>query len=548
MSKLTDIRIELPYLKCASYIRFSSKKQSEGFSVEYQSTANKKLIININGELAGEYIDEAVSGFYTRIGARKGMSKLLTDIENGKVNGVVFYDESRLSRRIMDVYRDFTIPILAKNPNMKFFRSCDGTLWNPENSEAKRNLIDAFKESAKKQAYAKRGHSELLESNIRPGSRLPLGIQAILSDRIVPDDNIAIVLFIFELASWGYSEQKIADILTNMNFNLILPKTKRLKKKDPDTVQVGTIEAINKEWSHTTIHYILNNPIYIGKGVWNRRLSRNNSAPGPEDQQQSFGTFDPIIPIDLWNLVHAEFDKKRILVTSDYGQEIKKASVRMDTSFKVSGILQCSKCNTKMLTKNSLKSSAINKTHTRKGSPLCYYYCPTCRMRLDSNFIDENVIHQLKQQILMHLDEQSIMKKLDTWTKSLSKRIKELEIELEEEKYYFSEKSIEKYLTQSQLSDYYELSQCNIQLIQWKIEGFREALAKCKNFETSNAIVTLVQRIKNRNIETLNNIEQRFILFSTIESLKVKQSRNGEVIIDELELRGIPLPFITNLA
>ena len=226
--------------RCASYVRVSSSMQRDDDTIQMQVSSNREAIAALGGVEVAEFRDEGVSGYSRAASQRSAIVHLVEAVQEGRCDVVVFFDESRLTRQILDFYRDVCGPILRANPDMKFYRSSDGVFWEPNSKEAKQNLILAYAESEKKARLARK--SQWRQFHIlhqRPGARLPFGIEAIHGAKLIPDENFPIVLFIFELASRGYSERHIVDVLENM----------------------GLIEK--DTWKHTKIHYILCNPLYI---------------------------------------------------------------------------------------------------------------------------------------------------------------------------------------------------------------------------------------------------------------------------------------------
>lgn len=512
-------------LRCASYIRYSSHKQSDGLSIETQKLKNENAIHKFDAVFVDHYIDEAVSGFHKKIGIRNEMRRLIHDITLGKVNCVVFIDESRLTRQIIDFYHDFYFPIHAVNPDILFIKSSDNSIWDPHHPYSKLNLIDAYKESEKKHAYAINSQTLQLQNKIRPGSRLPLGIKSIHNSVITPNQDIAIVIFMFELASWGYSERKIADILTSLGIGV----------QNNYGTDSTLNESFQKKWCHTSVRSILNNPIYIGKCTWNRRKSRNSSSPKPSEEITIYDEANPVIPVQLWNLVHGDISSSESNV--DF-------SKRMDTPYLVSSIVECSTCSSKLITKNSLKSIDIKRRFTKKGIPLDYYYCPNCQYKIDHDFLDNHIITLLGKQLNSHFTPFQVKKKIDSLIKETNKEItliNESLTRLHQSK--MSEPWINFNLSAKEELKYIELLNKEYDETENTLQKKLQLLQNLSNLDTTETFNRLLIRITNSNIKLLNKIEQRYVLLSSINKLKLKLLKNGELIIDEVCFNNIPLPF-----
>ena len=85
--------------KVGIYLRLSSEdeKESESQSITNQRDYIMNYIIRNNLMLIDEYIDDGVSG--TQFD-RDGFERLISDIENSRINMVITKDTSRLGRNI----------------------------------------------------------------------------------------------------------------------------------------------------------------------------------------------------------------------------------------------------------------------------------------------------------------------------------------------------------------------------------------------------------------------------------------------------------------
>jgi len=176
--------------RCASYVRVSSSMQREDDTVQIHVSSNQEAIAALGGVEVAEFRGEGVSGYSRAVSQRPAVVQLVEAVQEGRVDVVVFFDESRLTRQILDFYRDVCGPILRANPDVKFYRSSDGVFWEPNSKEAKQNLILAYSESEKKARLARKSQWRQFHTlRQRPGARLPFGNQAIYGDKLVPDEN-----------------------------------------------------------------------------------------------------------------------------------------------------------------------------------------------------------------------------------------------------------------------------------------------------------------------------------------------------------------------
>lgn len=515
-------------LLCGSLVRFSSSRQRKGHSKETQSSANRYTIENvIGGKFVEEYVDDAISGFHNNFHKRTGMLGLIKAICENRVNCVVFYDESRFSRRITDFFREFLAPIREANPNVKFYRSIDiietgGKEWDPEDPEVKRNFILAYKESAKKQVYAQKGMDLSLKKRKRPGSRLPYGIEQITESEVIPNEDISVVLLIFELASWGYSESNIAKILSDLEVKPRFVFTEDESKRKSE-----------ESWNASSVHYIINNPIYIGKAYWNRRMNIHNSTPKKIDQQIEFAEYNSVIPVELWNLAHEEMERKASGSTTGI--------IRMNTRYLLSDIVSCKKCDCLMKTKNSSKASSP-KSKTKRGMPLIYYYCPQCSLKIDSCELDQVVINQIKPTLINQFNPKTVTSKMNDWIKLIMKAKKEKEEKLQLERVSQSIGKMERLLTHVEYDLFLSIQDEYMSILENEIIDLKMTLEELKNLKKSDTSELLQRRLSSFD-QVPEKIEIRYLLFRCIDSLRVSLNKDENIDID-LKLRNFPFPLL----
>lgn len=114
------------------YIRYSSHKQRESFSIEYQVDECTKFIKTNDYELVETYIDEAKTG--KKVAGRDAFDKMMFDASQGKFDKIIVFSFSRSFRNTRealncnhDLYEKYGIviqsviePIDMTNPHGKF--------------------------------------------------------------------------------------------------------------------------------------------------------------------------------------------------------------------------------------------------------------------------------------------------------------------------------------------------------------------------------------------------------------------------------------------
>jgi site-specific DNA recombinase len=389
--------INEPLLKPAiGYVRYSSLKQKDKYSVDIQ-----KQEISQRAKKEGYYIllwcvDEAVSATYHRAIDRPWMQVLYQTALLDEFQGAIFfYDDSRTSRQTSDFVLQVYKPLLLLKPFLKFFCSDYSGLWDPDDALVQiRSLINSHKSIElrnKTLAY----QSTILKLKQRPGSHLPFGY--IKGTEKEPEIDISngqayVVFLIYYLSSWGYSNKIISKFLNDCK--ILSPK--------------------GKKWTQGTIDKILHNHFYLGDTTWDVRESRNNSKRKPIGQFELFrGTHTGIVPFYLGVLV----DQTRTF-KSKYGQ-------KMETPFTLKDLIKCVQCDSVLESKNT--SSGYSASNRR------VYRCNSCNKSVMIDTIHEIVFNKLFNYLSINNKSmyEGSKKILNKWKEVLKKRSNDIDLDKE---------------------------------------------------------------------------------------------------------------------
>lgn len=480
-----------PLRRGVAYLRRSSNRQLDNHSLDIQRSQILRCA-EMNGyEITDWFVDDAVSAYRKPAAKREAMRHLLTTVlEQDDVSGVFFYDESRISRQISDFVLEVYNPIREKKPQCEFYNALSG-LWDPTSLVVQAQLLMAQHESAIKSSRALDAQKTLLRDPRgprRPGASAPYGYR--WDDGVlVPNEDAGIVMFIYHLASWGYSDAKIAEILNSAG----MPSPK-----------FGV-------WRPSTIDVMLTNPIYRGDLAWNRRKGYSNSARKPDGQYDLFeGQVDGIVPRHLWDMVRQLRVMKR------------NTGVKFDTPNLLQGFVFCKACGVELIVKDS--------SPARSAKRYVHYQCPSCRNKVEATKLDNVVLSQVGREWpgrLGHFRVQA-RKTLVGWKKRLHEIQEQLNAELEEAKYQRA-----------------MLSSSVPYTVQWrKIIDLRESVATEKLRRTVSLLEDVskledpamfdawLQRFMQPNwTETLSPSERRTFCFFVLERVDVEFSNLTKVSI-----------------
>ncbi|WP_210145838.1 recombinase family protein [Staphylococcus sp. GDY8P75P] len=323
------------------YIRVSTERQVEGYSIEVQITQIEQYC-QFNGyELVDIYADRGISGKSMN---RPELQRMLNDAKNGKLDCVMVYKTNRLARNTSDL---LTIVEELHRQNVEFFSLSERMEVKNSTGKLMLQILASFSEFER---------NTILE-NIYTGQRqralegyyqgnLPLGYNNIPDNKkelMINQHEANIVKYIFESYAKGHGYRKIANALNHKGYVT--------KKGNPFSISAVT--------------YILSNPFYIGKiqfakyKDWNEKRRKGlNDKPIIAD-----GKHPPIISQELWDKVQSR--KKQVS---------QKPQVHGKGTNLLTGIIHCPQCGAPM--------AASNTTNTLKDGTkkrIRYYSCSNFR-------------------------------------------------------------------------------------------------------------------------------------------------------------------------
>lgn len=361
------------------YIRVSTERQVEGYSIEGQITQIEQYC-QFNGYvLVDIYADRGISGKSMN---RPELQRMLNDAKNGKLDCVMVYKTNRLARNTSDL---LTIVEELHRQNVEFFSLSERMEVKNSTGKLMLQILASFSEFER---------NTILE-NIYTGQRqralegyyqgnLPLGYNNIPDNKkelMINQHEANIVKYIFESYAKGHGYRKIANALNHKGYVT--------KKGNPFSISAVT--------------YILSNPFYIGKiqfakyKDWNdkRRKGLNDKPVIAE------GKHTPIISQSLWDKVQA---RKR--------QVSEKPQVHGKGTNILTGIISCPQCSAPM--------AASNTTNTLKDGTkkrIRYYSCSNFRNKgskvCSANSVRADVIEKyVMDQILEIVKSDKVLKQV----------------------------------------------------------------------------------------------------------------------------------------
>ena len=508
---------------------FDERNEEESNSVANQKRLIDDYLLDKNDIIVyKDYVDDGYTGTDFN---RPGYKRMLNDIKNRKINGVVVKDLSRLGRNYIEVgnFIDEIVPQYSlrfisvndnvdsiKNPNI--MQSLEIPFKNPNIMQSLeipfKNLLNESysKDSSKKMRTALKASKK---SGNFIGKIAPYGYLKDPDDShklIIDKDAANVVKRIFDLALKGRSKQEIVEELTNNN---ILTPSVYLKEKY--NIKVS---RISRRWNTKMLDTILQNKTYIGSLVQCKRTrishKTHNMVRVAEDEWVvSKKRHNAIIKEEIFNQVQDILYNRNVRVNKE------------GKFYKYTGFLKCSECG----------ANLYRKTKIKNNKEKVYYYCSTyyntrqCNKHyIQEKELDEVVLEILNQHIELVCDISNKIEDVISVSRvEYNAKLKEIrisEIEKELEKYQVLLNELVKdyrcdFISQEDYDDFkqkylYEINKLNMEKENLEISKINSYnLDWINNFKKTGKIKTIDRNIVDSFIKDIfvNNEKGVDIIF-----------------------------------
>ena len=355
-------------MKAVAYCRYSTDNQTEN-SIMYQISAAQEYCKKHAMELVDVYSDEARSGTNTN---RDGLQRLLDDCDSGKFEAVIIYDQSRLSRNIVDW---FTLRETLHNKHKRLCSCCetlsddilDSSSFMNEGVHAIFNEVHVLETRKKTIAgvTSKAARAEFC------GGLPPLGYDIVNGRYVINEAEAPAIRIMFDMYASGYSYREIMNKIAEMGI-----KTKR-----------GQKVSIN------AIYYLLTNERYTGTYIWNEYQCKQMRKRIPKRDNPNIVRIQNAIP----PLVSRETYEKVVKRL----QEHKRGTNSAKREYLLSGLITCGYCGGAYV--------GFASKNRRTGEETYYYMCGTkhrthtCKAKnIRADEIESAVYYILKDKLLNH--------------------------------------------------------------------------------------------------------------------------------------------------
>ena len=378
------------FFNAGIYLRLS---RDDGTEHESESIQNQKaFLLQYAAQnqiyVADIYTDDGYSGINYD---RPDFKRMLSDIENGRINCVITKDLSRLGRDYIMTghYLERYFP----QHNVRYIAVNDGVDTYRENTNNDMTPFRAVFNDMYAKDISKKVRTALntkKENGIFIGSIPPYGYRKDPLDKghlVVDAETAVTVKRIFSMYLSGASKLGIADRLSLEH----IPTPSESKNL------TATQKRSKGVWNESIIHRILTNPTYIGNLTQNRARKINYKIQQkknlPQEQWITVeNTHEPIIAKNDFNAVQELLQKRT------YKQRAGKPHL-------LSGLLECAGCHGKMtFSRDDTRTYAVCsawKKHARLK------ICTPHRIRED--YLEKEVINQLRRHTEKYLDKDKII-------------------------------------------------------------------------------------------------------------------------------------------
>lgn len=347
--------------KCYIYTRVSTVAQVEGYSLDAQAERLREYAVYKDLEIAAEYCDAGKSG--KSIKGRPEFQQMLDDIvaQKDDISFVLVFKLSRFGRNAADVLKSMQ---LLADYEINLVCVEDAIDSSTQGGRLTLAILSAVAEIERENINIQfaAGRMQKLSEGGWPGGPVPYGYRNENKKLVIVPEEAEVVKKIYDLY------EKDGLMLTSVAAYLNEHGYKRI------------INGEARAFTFDSVKIILDNPIYCGKILFNRRIG--NKTPNGETKKVITvdGIHEPIVSQEQWEVVQ----KKR----KQYSKKREKPESPERISL-LSGLIKCPICGTGMIRK---KCKNIN--HNKGGYyKIRYNYACSNHRKSNGRICDFNHIY-----------------------------------------------------------------------------------------------------------------------------------------------------------
>ena len=330
--------------KCYIYTRVSTAAQTEGYSLEAQQERLREYADYKNLEIAGEYCDAGKSG--KSIVGRPAFLQMLDDVSSEKdnISFVLVFKLSRFGRNVADILKSLQ---LLEDYEVDLICVEDAIDSSTAGGKLTLTILSAVAEIERENINVQfmAGKMQKLLNGGWPGGPAPYGYRSVNKELVIEPAEAEIVKLIFE--RYIQEDGTLNGVAIWLNDN----GYSRISKGD------------EKPFTYDFIVNILDNPVYHGKLMYNRRTNLKGVKRKTKDELEVDGIHQAIISDDLWQQVREK--RETCSANNDKVDEPDRVSI-------LSGLIKCPACGKGLI---ASKNKHINKNRGGHYKTIHYYSC-----------------------------------------------------------------------------------------------------------------------------------------------------------------------------
>lgn len=485
------------FYKVGLYIRLS---REDGDKAESDSIGNQRLLLDQyikdkkEFQLIDTYVDDGWSGTNFK---RPDFRRMLTDMEDKKINCVIVKDLSRFGRDYIDTgwyieryFPEKEIRFIAVNDNVDTLQRDHDMLMPIRNIFNQQYAVDISKKVST--AFrTKQEEGQFIGSFASYGYKKdPQNKHKLLIDEYAA----GVVRRVFELFIHGKAKQQIAYILNQEG--ILSPSAYKIQNGS----NYVNGRAINRvyAWSYTAIHEMLQKEMYIGNMVQHTSSSngiRTKQKKVPKNQYIIIkNTHEPIIDMETWE------NTQKLLKKDTWKAHSDKNKVHL-----FAGFIKCGDCG-KSMVKVARKQGGFSyccASYRRYGKNVCTKHTIRSEVLKEIILEDLNLYISSMENLRGLVEEQKEIKKNSRLQGNLKGEIEQLDLErlktnkIEKDLYLDYKQGI---ITKTEYVTYKK--DCK-QIIS-EIEKRMETLCECEKNENLYTDPWIAYLLRHKSIETLD--------------------------------------------
>lgn len=280
-------------MNVVAYLRVSSKQQSEReLSIPAQREAIQRYADQKGWIIVEEFVDESKSA---KTADRPAFQRMIAKAKQPEKDfkAIVVHKFDRFSRSRED---HIIFKALLKKQGIFVYSATEHTEPDTPHGMLLEGMLEVISEfyNLNLKNETLKGMKENASRGFYCGGRIPYGYRTIVVGghiTLIPGERheVEAVQLIFKLAAEGMGGKKIARILNEYNL----------------------ANADDRRWSPSSVLSILDNQVYLGHRIWNKRTKGMTQFKDEDEWIITPSSHSPLISQQLWDAAQTELQQRK---------------------------------------------------------------------------------------------------------------------------------------------------------------------------------------------------------------------------------------------